>query len=87
MQGWTKKDSTAGLGMYTVNISDPRFILQNTQLIINEFDGTVGPIYNVVNPFGFLESYGFGISDMNEVGVPWSYIKLATSSLLSSQGY
>lgn len=85
VQGWTKKDSVSGLDQYTVNISDPRFLLQNTQVIINEFNGSVGPIYNVINPFGFLESFGFGISDVNEVGVPWGYIKLAASSLLSSQ--
>jgi len=87
VQGWTKKDDTAGLNQYTVNISDPRFLLQNTQVITNEFNGSVGPIYNVVNPFGFLESYGFGVSDVNEVGVPWNYIKSATSSLLSSEAY
>jgi len=92
VQGWTKKDDTSGLDQYTVNISDPRFLLQNTQVIINEFNGSVGPIdpndptiYNVINPFGFLESFGFGVSDVNEVGVPWGYIKLAGSSLLSSQ--
>lgn len=87
VQGWTKKDDTAGLNQYTVNISDPRFLLQNTQVILNEFNGSVGPIYNVINPFGFLESYGFGISDVNEVGVPWGYIKFASSSLLSSEWY
>ena len=85
VQGWNKRDDTGGLNQYTVNISDPRFLLQNTQVIVNEFDGSVGPIYNVINPFGFLESFGFGISDVNEVGVPWGYIKLAASSLLSSQ--
>lgn len=87
VQGWTKKDDTAGLDQYTVNISDPRFLLQNTQVIINEFNGSVGPVYNVINPFGFLESFGFGISNVNEVGVPWGYIKFASSSLLSSQSY
>ena len=85
VQGWTKKDDTAGLNQYTVNISDPRFLLENTQVIINEFNGSVETIYNVINPFGFLESFGFGVSDVNEVGVPWGYIKFAGSSLLSSQ--
>jgi hypothetical protein len=87
VQGWTKKDDTGGLDQYTVNISDPRFLLQNTQVIINEFDGSVETIYNVINPFGFIEDYGFGLSDVNEVGVPWIYIKYASSSLLSNQAY
>jgi hypothetical protein len=34
VQSWMKKDDSGGLGQYNVNISDPRFILQNTQVII-----------------------------------------------------
>jgi hypothetical protein len=81
VQSWMKKDDSGGLGQYNVNISDPRFILQNTQVILNEFNGNVGGSYNVFNAFGFLEQHGFGSSDVNEVGVPWNLIKLATSTL------
>ena len=34
VQSWMKKDDSNGLGQYNVNISDPRFILQNTQIIL-----------------------------------------------------
>ena len=83
VQSWMKKDDSNGLGQYNVNISDPRFILQNTQIILNENNGCVGDVFNAVNAFGFHEQYGFGCSDMNEVGIPWNNVKLAVSSLLS----
>ena len=60
VQSWSKSDSTSGLNQYSVNISDPRFILQNTQLILNENNGSVGGLYNVINVFGYLEE-SFGI--------------------------
>ena len=85
VQSWNRTDSTTGLKQYSISISDPRFILQNTQLILNENDGSVGGLYNVINVFGFLESHGFGSSDVNDQGVPWSLVKLATSTLLSGQ--
>ena len=83
VQSWNRTDSTTGLKQYSVSISDPRFILQNTQLILNENNGSVGGLYNVINVFGFLEAHGFGSSDMNDQGVPWTKVKLAASTLLS----
>ena len=85
VQSWSKSDSTSGLNQYSVNISDPRFILQNTQLILNENNGSVGGLYNVINVFGYLEGHGFGSSDFNDQGVPWSLVKLATSAMLSGE--
>ena len=85
VQSWNRTDSTTGLKQYSISISDPRFILQNTQLILNENNGSVGGLYNVINVFGFLEAHGFGSSDVNDQGVPWSLVKLATSTLLSGQ--
>jgi hypothetical protein len=85
VQSWNRTDSPAGLKEYSISISDPRFILQNTQLILNENNGSVGNLFNVINVFGFLESHGFGSSDMNDQGVPWTLVKLATSTLLSGE--
>lgn len=85
VQSWNKRDDTSGLNQYTVNISDPRFILQNTQLILNENNGSVGGLYNVLNVFGYLEGHGFGKSDFNDQGVPWSLVKLATGTMLSGE--
>lgn len=84
VQSWMKKDSSSGMGLYTVNISDPRFILQNTQIILNGDRGSVRGSFNVINPFGWLEGVSFGCSDVNDLGVPWSHIKVATATLLSN---
>lgn len=83
VQSWDKSDSTSGLNQYSVSISDPRFILQNTQIILNEYNGGVGELHNVINPFGWLEAHGFGSSAVNDQGVPWLNMKLAVSTLLS----
>jgi hypothetical protein len=83
VQSWNRTDSTTGLKQYSISISDPRFILQNTQVILNENNGSVGGLFNIINVFGFLEAHGFGSSDVNDQGIPWFLVKLAASTLLS----
>mgnify|MGYP003679494413 CR=1 FL=1 len=88
VQSWTKNDSPEGLDMYTVVVTDPRFILGNMQVICTGYRGGVFDQWNVINPYGWLDGgqYGdtFGCSDVNEVGVPWNYIRNVTQSMLTN---
>lgn len=44
------------LSVYQIKISDPRELLENAQIIINEYAGGVGGMDNIVNAFGYLEN-------------------------------
>lgn len=56
VQSWTQTNSSDGNPTYSVNISDPRFLLQNLEIIISDYAGSVENVYNLVNAYGYLES-------------------------------
>lgn len=58
LQSWTETNSPAGYPVYEVVIVDPRQILENAQIIIGGYAGGVGVIPNVINVYGFMESFG-----------------------------
>lgn len=58
IQAWTKKNSESGKPKYSVRVTDPRQILEGTQIIINNYSGGVGSCYNLINAFGFMEQFG-----------------------------
>lgn len=58
IQSWTKSRSTSGNPVYSVNLVSPQQILEGTQLIINEYAGSVGSTPNLFNCFGYMESFG-----------------------------
>lgn len=60
IQGWERTYSQGSNPSYSVRIVDPRQILAGTQVIINEYAGSVGTIYNLINAFGFAESTASG---------------------------
>ena len=60
IQSWTKDYSPNGNPTYSVQIVDPRLLLQNLEIIISDYAGGVyggsGPgIYNLINAYGWLE--------------------------------
>lgn len=64
VQSWDKQNSSRGK-VYTVKITDPREILRGTNIIIGDYSGPVwqstgtgDSIYNVINAYGFAESFG-----------------------------
>lgn len=59
IQNWDEINSESGNPAYEIKVVDPRAILENGQVIIGEFSGSVGPIYNIINAYGFMESFGF----------------------------
>ena len=58
IQSWTEDRSSGGYPVYTVQIVDPRLILQNLEVIVSDYAGGVGSVYNLINAYGWLESKG-----------------------------
>jgi len=58
IQSWEQTNNPGGNPTYTVQITDPRLILENTQLIIGDYAGTVANAYNLFNVYGYMESFG-----------------------------
>lgn len=55
LQTYTQNKSPAGTPMYSVQVVDPREILSNVQLILNNYAGSTYGGQNMLNIFGFLE--------------------------------
>jgi len=58
IQHWEEENSSSGHPTYSVQLMDPRQLLENSKLIIGEYAGNVGGISNVFNVFGVMERYG-----------------------------
>ena len=58
IQSWSSSYSPNGYPEYTVQLTDPRIILQNTQVIVNDFIGATSGVFNLINAFGYIESQG-----------------------------
>ena len=59
IQSWESKHGTGGNPVYSVTLCDPRLLLENLQIIISDYADSVENVYNLINPYGFLESLGF----------------------------
>jgi len=55
LQSYTQNKSSATYAMYSVQVVDPREILSNVQLILNNYAGSIFGCDNVFNIYGFLE--------------------------------
>ena len=55
LQSYTQNRGTGGNPLYSVSITDPREILSNVSLILNNYGGTTFGNKNLYNIFGFLE--------------------------------
>ena len=56
VQSWNSNSGSGGL-LYTVKLISPHPILDNTQIILDNYQKCV-PFYNMLNVYGFLESLG-----------------------------
>jgi hypothetical protein len=79
LQSWQKKRDISGNPIYEVRLSDARSILEATELIINEYQDTIGTnVHNLLNVYGYHENLsGFGGARVNEAGMPWNKIREA----------
>lgn len=66
---------------WEVTISDPRELLSGVELIIGGYTGPTYSVPNLYNIFGYLESFGYGNSLINEAGIPWRLIRDAFTIL------
>lgn len=66
---------------WEATISDPRQLLSGVELIIGGYSGFTYSVPNLYNVFGYLESFGYGNSLINEAGIPWRLIRDAFTQL------
>lgn len=83
LQSWEKKTSISGGIYYEVVVNSPTDILSSCELIIGNYNGSVGAIDNLINIYGYYESLSFGSSMVNESGMPWTTLKAGLISLTS----
>lgn len=75
LQKWEQSASSSGLPTYEVYIEDPRSILEGAEVILDNYSASVYGIPNLLNVYGYLENLGgFGASQVNETGMPWSLV-------------
>lgn len=86
LQNWRRTHSTNGNPLYELTIVDPRDILNGVQLILNGYSGSTYGMPNIINVYGYLESFGFGVSDAQTSGIPWSNIVAALNHTIAA-GY
>jgi hypothetical protein len=55
LQSYTQNRSTNGNPLYSIQVTDPREILANVKLILNNYTGSVHDNDNLFNIYGFLE--------------------------------
>jgi len=58
VESWTEKFDSNGNPVYTITITDPRVVLENTQIIVNDFPGTTSGVWNLINAYAYIESLG-----------------------------
>lgn len=56
IQSYTRSESASGYPMYTVTLSSPTSLLEGTQVITDQYQGTVFGLPNIFNVYAFLES-------------------------------
>ena len=86
LQNWRKAHSSSGNPLYELTIVDPRDVLNGVQLILNGYSGSTYGMPNIINVYGYLESYGFGVSDAQTSGIPWYNVVLTLNDTIAS-GY
>jgi hypothetical protein len=84
LQKWQKENSTDGLPLYTAICTDPKEILAGTQVITGGYSGSVGSVKNLINAFGWWESFGFGSSLSNDSGMPYQRIRSAILNIVNT---
>lgn len=58
VQSYEETGNEGGNPTFSVKIVDPRVVLEGTQLILSDYAGSVYATSNILNIYGFLESFG-----------------------------
>ena len=83
LKQFTKEGSTSGNPVYKAKIVDPREILEGAVVITADYPNAVYTP-NTLNAYGYLESFGFGTSEVNDAGVPWYKVKTAILAIANN---
>lgn len=86
LQKFQKVNSTTGLPTYDLTLVDPKEILDCVQIIIGGYNGPVS-VKNLFNAYGYWENQGFGLSYLNDGGMPWFRIKDALVNMADTPVY
>lgn len=85
LQHYNIERSDAGNPLFNVTVIDPTELIDNVQLILGGYNGTIGNIANIVNVYGYLEDLnGFGASQRNDGGMPYHIARTAIVQLLAA---
>lgn len=79
LQTYTQNRGPNGNPLYTVQVIDPREILSNATLILNDYGGPIHDLSNLINVYGFLE---YELSDAGKQQVSGA---LPFASILNKQ--
>lgn len=82
VQKWSKKRSSEGF-LNEVILTGPEDLLDSVQIITDSFSLSTIDSPNIVNAFGYLESFGFGNSRVNQTGIEWIRCRDAITDIIN----
>ena len=75
MTKYTVDRDRGGYPTYQVRITDPRHLLDQSKVITSDYYLPTTGIYNLFNVFGYYENTGYGVSQLNDSGMPWELVR------------
>jgi hypothetical protein len=85
LQSYKEGNDPQGRPVYHVVLVGPGEILKDPVVVMDIYRGPVG-VDNVLNVFGYWESFGFGGSGKNESGLMWDAIRVSVENMTSGSG-
>lgn len=79
LQSYSSKSDTSGF-TFEVVLTDPRELLAGVPVILDGYTGSVS-VDNLLNVYGYLESFGYGFSQKNDTGIPWHLVRTAIQDM------
>jgi hypothetical protein len=83
LQNWRKSNSTQGLPVFEVSGISPVEVLAGTQVVTGGYAGATGIVSNVINPFGYWESTGYGNAASDQTGMPWALVLSGINAIVN----
>lgn len=84
LQRFERTHGTDGLPTFEATLVDPREVLDGAQVITAAYAGGTLGMPNLINAYGYWESRGFGQSNANSAGMPWSKVVSAITTLVNT---
>lgn len=82
VQKWSHKKGSDGF-RYEVILTSPDEILEGVNVITDNYSLSVSTAPNIINAYGYLESFGFGNSRVNETGFEWLKLRDAITAIIN----